>query len=139
MSTFQATRAVTMTVGGNLNGALYEALTVNASGQVVRVSTATQVIVGVLGEEPGRVTTAGADTVPVILLHGIILAKVGATVTPGQIAVSNGATTNGTLTGVAGLGNLAVDQMGVGVFLEGGTAGQVVRMLAMPIGAPHSA
>lgn len=139
MATFQAAKAVNMVAGENLNGDLYEALKIDSDGRVIKCTAAADVIVGVLGEDPGRTTVDGVDTVPVILLQGVILVKVGATVTAGQIAVSHGATTPGTFTAVANTGALAVDQMGFGVFLEGGAAGAIVRMLAMPIAAPHSA
>lgn len=139
MSTFQATKVVNMVAGENLNGDLYEVVKVDSDGRVVKSTAVTDVIVGVIAEDPGRVTVDGADTVPVMLLTGIILVKAGGTVTAGQIAVSHGATTAGTVEGVANTGALAADQMGIGVFLKGGDAGAILPILAMPIAAPHSA
>lgn len=139
MSTYENVKVVNLVAGENLDGDLYEALTIDSDGRVVKTTAATNVIVGVLAEDPGRTTVDGVDTVPVALLQGIILVKAGASFNAGTIVVSHGATTAGTVTAVANTGALAADQMGIGIALEAGAAGKIIRVLAMPIAAPHSA
>ena len=141
MASTQAGKAVNMIAGEDLNGDLYEALTVNASGQVVKVTAATDVIVGFLAEDPGRTTAAGTDTVPVAIVGGggVLNAKAGAAITAGQIVVSHGATTVGTVAGVTGLAGLAADIMGAGIALEAATAaGDIIAVLAMPLAGANS-
>lgn len=135
---YQAAKAVNLVAGQDLNGDLFEAVTIDSDGRVVKTAAATDVIVGVIGENPGRTTADGVDTVPVVLLQGVILVKAGASFNAGSVVVSHGATTPGTVTGVAGTGALAADQMGIGIALEAGAAGKVIRVLAQPIAAPHS-
>lgn len=135
---------VSMLAGESLDGDIYEILTVENDGgvaKVVKSTAATQVIVGVLAEDLGSTLAADGKVVPVYTIAhgGIIPMKAGHAVTAGEIAVSYGATTPGTIDGVANLGALGVDQMGIGIILESGVAGDIVSVLAMPIAAPHTA
>lgn len=134
---------VSMIAGQSLDGDIYEILTIENDGGVAKViksAAATDVIVGVLAEDLGSTLAADGKVVPVYTIAhgGIIPMKCGGAVTAGEIAVSHGATTPGTIEGVAGLGALVADQMGIGIILESGVTGDIVSVLAMPIGAPHS-
>lgn len=139
MASSTSSTAVDLTVGEDLNGDVYEALTVNTSGQVVKTTAASDVIVGFVAEDPGTTTTAGEDTVPVALIGagGILKAKAGATITAGQLIIPD--STAGRVAGVAAIGNLGVDSMAVGIALEGAADGEIFEFLAMPVAGPHSA
>jgi len=106
-----------------------EALT---NGEIVTISSgaavqagATDALVGVCAESVGS-----GDSVPVAKLEGILEVLVGTGgVTQDDIvvAVADGAAS------VAALTNIAVDNMAIGVALESGAAGSIVRVLAMPL------
>lgn len=105
-------------------------------GRILAVTDATDVIIGFLSEKP----QGGAGTpvsVSVIGAGGIHEVKLGADVTAGQLCIVDA--TDGRVAGVANIGALAADQMAVGTFLEDGSDGELIEMLAQVIAAPHSA
>lgn len=138
MSNTQAAFAVNLVVGEDLNGDYGEVLALNTVGQVIKASTATSAIIGVLAEDPKRTTTAGVDSVPVALIGkgGVLRMKAGAAITAGQVIVPDA--TSGRVAGVANIGALAADQMGVGFALEAAADGQLLEVLAMTVAGPHS-
>lgn len=137
MSTTQGVMLASLPAGENLNDQLYEALTLNASGQVVRADAVKEVVVGVLAANPGRTTAAG-DMVSVMLIGqgGIGLVKANAAITRGHILIPT--TTAGRVAGVANTDAIADGVMGFGIALEAATAANdIIRFLAMPIAAGH--
>lgn len=137
---YESTKAVNMIAGEDLRGDVFEALTIeNDAGvaKVIKASAATDVIIGVLGEEPRKDATTDGETVPVVLLEGRVMMKAAGAITAGQIIVPS--TTAGRVTAVANTGALGVDQMGVGIALESAVAGDIFEVLAMTIAAPHTA
>ena len=130
MASHDAVKTVTLIAGAALTyGQVVE---VTAARTVAPTNAITNVVVGVVAE-----SVASGRDVPIALLQGIleVTAGVGG-VTAGQICVPN---TVGRVTSVAGLGALAVDQMGIGIALQTAVVDETFEMLAMPIGAPHSA
>lgn len=106
-----------------------EALT---NGEVVTISSgqaaqaaATDFLAGVCAE-----TVGAGDSVPVAKLEGILEVLVGTGgITQDELAV---VVADG-VTGVAALTNIAVDNMAIGVALETGAAGEIVRVFASPL------
>lgn len=134
MSSYNSTRAVDLTVGEDLNGDVYEALTIDSDGRVVKASATSDVIIGVLAEDPGRTTVDGVDTVPVDLIGagGIGQIKAQAAIDAGDFLIPTA--TAGRVSGVTGLAEIPVDVMACGVALEAATAaGDIISFLAMPI------
>lgn len=129
---------VSMTAGEDLSGDVAESLKVNGSGQVVKTTGATDVIVGVLAEEPADSAVGTSVQVTPIGAGGIIGMKAGGAITAGQLIVPD-ATTNGTVAGVANIGSLADDQMAVGIALSAASSGDIVSVLAQTVTGPHSA
>ena len=140
MSSENAAKTIDIVVGEDLNGDVYEALTIDSDGRVIKATAATDVIVGFLAEDPGRTTVDGTDSVPVALVGGggRVKVKAQAAITAGYLIIPT--TTAGRVAGAANIGALIEDQMACGIALEAATAaGDIIEILAMPIGAPHSA
>lgn len=139
MATSQSNVAVNLIAGEDLRGDLFELLYIENDsdvGKVIKTTAVTQTPIGVLAENPRSDLTTDGITVPVVLLQGVILVKAGATITAGQIIVPH--TTAGRVAGVANVGALAVDSMAIGVALESAVDGDVFKVLAQTIAAPHS-
>jgi hypothetical protein len=130
MATHQATVGVTLVAAEAL--AVGQTVEIDTSGEAAIPDAVTDVIVGVAGE-----TVALGESVTIVQLQGIVEMIAGGTITAGQIVVP--AATVGRVTGIANTGALAVDQMGIGVALDGASTGEVFRVFAQSIAAPHSA
>lgn len=140
MASAQSTTAVNMIAGEDLRGDVYELLQVENDGdvgKVIKTTAVTNTPIGVLAEEPRTDATTDGETVPVVLLQGVVKMKAGATITAGQLIVPD--VTAGRVAGVANVGALAADSMAVGVAMESAVDGDIFEVLAMPIAAPHSA
>lgn len=140
MASVQSTKAVNLIAGEDLRGDLFEILQVEDDGgigKVIKATAVTQTVIGVLAEEPRTDVTSDGESVPVVMLQGIVKVKAGATVTAGQLIVPD--TTPGRVAGVANVGALAVDSMAIGIALQSAVDGDIFEMFAMPIAAPHSA
>ncbi|KFH18430.1 hypothetical protein ELZ19_06705 [Brucella abortus] len=140
MATSESTRAVNMIAGEDLRGDLFEILQIENDGgvgKVIKATGVTNTVIGVLAEEPRKDVSTDGETVPVILLHGVVPMKAGDSITAGQLIVPDA--TAGRVAGVANVGALAADSMAIGVALESASDGDIFRVLAMPIAAPHSA
>ncbi len=127
-------KQVFLPAGEDLTGDVAEALTVNASGQVVKISAATDVIVGALAEEPSAATVGTNVKVTLVGGGGKLEMKAGAAITTGNLIVASA--TSGRVAGVADIAALAANQMAVGIALEAATAGDVFEVLAMTIAGP---
>lgn len=128
MASHDAVKTVTLIAGAALtNGQVLE---VTGARTVAPTGAVTDVVVGVCAE-----TVASGSDVPVALLQGIVEVKAGGGVTAGEICVPDA---TGTVTGVAGTGALAADQMGIGIALNTAVAGEIFEMLAQPVAAPHT-
>lgn len=124
MASHDAVKTVTLTAGEALtNGNVVQ---VSAARTVIKTAATNDVVVGVVAE-----SVASGSDVPVALLQGIVevIAGTGG-VTAGELCVPDA---TGTVTGVADLPTLAVDQMAVGIALNTAVAGEVFEMLAQPI------
>ena len=134
MANYQSCRTVTLPAGEDLRGDYAEALTINASGQVVKTTAATSVIVGALAEEPSVSTTGVAVPVAIVGAGGVLKMKAGSAVTAGQLVVPDAEA--GRVAGVADISSLAADQMAVGVALEAAADGDIFSVLAQTIAGP---
>jgi len=140
MATEQSTKAVSLTAGEDLRGDLFEILTIENDsdvGKVIKATAVTDTVIGILAEEPNPDATSDGVAVTVMLLDGIVPMKAGAAITAGQLIVPDA--TAGRVAGVTGVGALAADSMAIGVALESAADGDIFKVLAMPIAAPHSA
>lgn len=127
MASHDGVQTITLVAGEALTNGELIAI---SSGAAVQAG-ATSAIVGVCAE-----TVASGTSVPVAKLEGIVEMLVGTGgVTQDQVVV---AVADG-VTSVASLAAIPVDQMAVGVALETGAAGTIVRVLASPLAAPHTA
>ena len=138
MAYYECAKTVTLTAGADLRNAIYEALTVDASGQVVQASATTAHVIGALAGNPigSSDTTGMAVQVAVVGGGGVLKIKAGGAITAGQLVVPSA--TAGRVSGVADIGSLAEDQMAIGVALEDAADGDVFSVLAQTIAAPHS-
>lgn len=135
-STFQNLKLVTMQAQGNLGGRLYHAVKLNSNGRVELVDHNLDVVIGVIAEDPGT-TVTGDD----VLIHdigggGTGVVAIGVATNAGQLL--HATTTDGLARGTANLGSLSANQMAFGVALDSGSAGDVIRFKAMPIGCAHT-
>lgn len=138
MASTQNVKAVNLIAGEDLNGDFAEILILNASGQVVKPTATTGVVdevpIGILAEDPGRVTVAGVDSVPVVLLGGggVMKVKAGGVITSGDIV-----TVDATSGRVASAGQNPSDmvdtEVGIGYALETAADGDIFEMLAQPV------
>lgn len=121
MASHDGVQTITLVAGGALTNG--EVVTIT-SGAAVQAG-ATDFLAGVCAE-----TVASGDSVPIAKLEGILEVLVGTGgITQDELAV---VVADG-ITGVAALTNIAVDNMAIGVALETGVAGQIVRVLASPL------
>lgn len=98
-----------------------------ADNTVILATAATQTPVGIVGAAP----VAAGEAFPVVPLNGAIgKVRSGGTITRGQLLI---AAADGEVTGVANQAALAADVTAVGVALEGGVDGQIIRALLMPL------
>ena len=134
MANYQSCKTVSLPAGEDLRGDFAEALTINASGQVVKTSAAANVIVGALAEEPSISTAGVAVAVALIGGGGVLKMKAGATITAGQLIVASA--TAGRVAGVADIAGLAANQMAAGMALEAAAAGDIFSVLAQTIAGP---
>ena len=122
MASHDGVQTVTLVAGGAItNGRVVKV----SSGAAVHVAAAGDVAVGVAAE-----TVASGDSVPVAKLEGILEVLVGTGgITQDELAVlvADG------VTGAANLAAVTADNMAIGVALETGAAGEIVRVLAMPL------
>ena len=139
MASTQATRAVNLIAGEDLRGDLHEILQFeNDTGvaKVIKATAVTDTVIGVLAEDPDGTATTDGETVPVVMLEGVVKMKAGATIAAGQLIVPDA--TAGRVAGVANVGALAADSMAIGVALQSAVDGDIFEVFAMPIAAPHS-
>lgn len=136
MASTQKGIAVNLVAGEDLNGDFAEVVAVNSSGRVIKTTAATDVIVGVVAEDPGRTTVDGEDRVPIALIGGggVLKMKAGATINAGDIIVPD--TDAGRVAGVANIAALVANQMGVGYALEAAVDGDIFEVLVMSVSGP---
>lgn len=132
--------AVTLVAGENLNGDLYKLVKIDNTGRAVLATAVTDVVVGILAEDPALLGVSGDDStgrsVKVALLKGIVLAKALGTVTAGNLAIWG---TGGLVTQDDNIAGLAANSFAIGVFRESGVANQIVEILAVPMTASAAA
>ncbi|MEE8609005.1 MAG: hypothetical protein V3S55_15480 [Nitrospiraceae bacterium] len=134
MASAQSTVAVNMIAGEDLRGDLFEILQVEDDGgigKVIKATAVTQVVVGVLAEEPRTDITTDGETVPVALLQGIVKLKAGGTVTAGDLVVPD--STPGRVVTVATIAAMAIDSFALGIALKTAADGEIFEMLAFPM------
>jgi hypothetical protein len=139
MASFENIQSVNMIAGEDLRGDLHEILQIEDDsdvGKVIKATAVANTVIGMLGEDPDSAATTDGQNVPVVLLQGIVTVKAGATITAGQLIVPD--VTAGRVAGVANAAALAADSMAIGVALESAVDGDIFRMLAQTIAAPHS-
>ena len=140
MSTYKSIKVINLPCGENLNGKLYHALTYNNAGQLIMADAATDDVVAVLAEDPGRATVAG----DMVAVHDLSAGGVGLVIAAGAIAagsvlVASAEANEGKASSVADIGALGSDQAGFGYALEAaGAADEVIRFHAKVVAAPHS-
>ena len=144
MKGFQNVKVVNMIAGEDLRGDVYEALTVENDGgvgKVIKTAAGTDVVIGVLAENPRTDVTTDGLGVPVALIGagGVGLMKAGGAITAGELIISFGGTTPGTVEGVASIAAIPVDTMCFGVALETAASGDIFPVLWMPVAGPHTA
>ena len=105
---------------------------------MVKSTSTTDVVVGVLAEDPGRDPNGQAVPVALIGGGGVIKMKAALAILAGHLVVP-GSITAGAVSGMADIDDLAENQMAVGIALEGAVAGDLFEVLAMSVGGPHSA
>ena len=124
---------VTLPGGEDLQGDLYSLVTLNTSGQVVKTTAATQVIIGVLAENPDHGTVGLPVTVALVGTGGVMPIKAGAAIGAGRL-ITIDATDAGKASSVAALTNLAADQMAAGMSLAAaGAEDEAISCLLMPL------
>ena len=140
MASYQNCKTVSLVAGEDLRGDYAAALKVNSSGRVVKTTDTTDIVVGVLAEEPRSDATTAGETVPVAVIGGggVLKMKAALALLAGHVVVPSSITA-GRVTAMADIDDLAENQMAVGVALEGAVAGDIFEVLAQTIAGPHSA
>lgn len=134
MAISESTKAVNLIAGEDLRSDVYEILKFEDDGgvaKVIKCTAATDLVIGILGENPDSEATTDGEMVPVVLLQGIVKMKAGAAITAGELIVPD--TTPGRVAGVANLGAIAADSMAFGVALQTAADGDIFEVLAMPM------
>ena len=132
MAQHQAIKHVTLEAGEDLNDSQFEAVTINANGQVVKADAVTEVIFGFLVQNTGKTEVGDAVTVAVVTGGGIAKAKASAAIVAGHLIIPT--VTDGKVAGVANTAALAANQVAVGVALEAAAgANEIIPVLLQPI------
>ena len=129
MASSQATKAVNLIAGQDLRGDLHELLQFENDSDVAKVIKTTAVTnspIGVLAEEPRTDATTDGETVPVVMLQGIVKMKAGATITAGQLVVPD--TDAGRVAGVANQAALVADSTAIGIALQSAVDGDIFEV-----------
>ena len=134
MAGTEAIKLVSLPQGESLVGDFAEVLKINATGQVIKQAAVTDVVIGVLAEEPSVITVGVHVSVALIGGGGILKAKAGAAITAGQLLVPDA--TDGRVAGVADIAALVANQMAFGIALESAADGEIFEFLAQPIAGP---
>lgn len=119
---------VSLPAGADLTGANNEAVTLNASGQVVKADAATEKVYGVISSAP--VSSAVGSPVGVALVQGggVLKVKASAAITAGHSLIPT--TTAGKVAGTSGRPSVA-GQQSFGIALEAATAAdEIISFLA---------
>ena len=140
MANYQSCKTVSLVAGEDLRGDVYGALKINGDGRVVKSTSTTDIVIGVLAEEPRKdaATTGERVAVTVIGGGGVLKMKAALALLAGHVVVPSSITA-GRVSGMADIDDLAENQMAVGVALEGAVAGDIFEVLAQSIAGPHSA
>ena len=110
------------------------ALKLDANGRVVLTAAATDIMVGMIGEESADAVIGSG--ISMVTLVGKVKMIAAAAISIGDVIVPAAA---GQVNGVANIGALAADSMGVGIALTAaGAQGDILQVFAMTIAAPHS-
>lgn len=133
---YESTQAVTLIAGEDLRGDVYELLQFENDGgvaKVIKVTAVTDTAIGILAEEPDDAATTDGQAVSVVMLGsgGRAMVKAGATITAGQLVVSD--TTAGRVAGVADVAALVADSMAIGIALESAVDGDIFEVLLQPM------
>jgi hypothetical protein len=143
---FESCKSITMPAGEDLRDRYCHALTTDHLGRVIMTDAATDVVIGILAQNPSPDidTTGEGVTVAIIGAGGRMMVELESDVTlaSGEIGILvPTATSNkdGEAAVVKGVGNLAVDQMGFGLLLGSGSDGDFAEFIAQTIASPHSA
>ncbi len=131
MASTQATRAVNLIAGEDLRGDFAELLQFendNGVAKVIKTTAVTNTPIGVLGEDPDSAATTDGETVPVVMLEGVVLVKAGANITAGQLIVPD--TDAGRVAGVANQAALVADSTAIGIALVSAVDGDIFPMFA---------
>ena len=138
MANYQAVKVISLPAGEDLTGDYAEIVKLDASGEVVKVTTpATDIVIGALAESAPSSATGQGVAVALIGGGGVLKFKAGAAIVAGNLLIPDG--TDGRVAGIANIGALGVDQMAFGIALSAAADGEIFSGLAMPIAAPHSA
>ncbi len=135
MASYESAKAVNMIAGEDLRDDLYELLQIEDDGgvgKVIKATAVTQVVVGILAENPRSDLTTDGIVVPVVLLQGIVKVKAGGTVTAGDAVIVDAGTPGRAVT-AANIAAMAADSMAIGIALETVADGEIFEMLAVPL------
>ena len=133
---FESTKAVNLIAGESLSGDIYEVLAVENDagvGKVVKATATNQAIVGVLAESVDATTGADGETVPVVLLQGVVWMKAGGNITAGDLLIVDTGAPGRVVSGGANVGALAADVFSPGIALESAVDGDIFPVLAQPM------
>lgn len=134
MSSSEQVKIISMIAGASFVAADFGKLVkVTGANTAVLVAAVTDAPIGVIAEVPVGI----GEELPVAVIggggRGLVLA--GGSITAGQLVVP---AADGTVTGVANTGALAVDQMAIGMALADASSGEIFEVMFQSIGAPHS-
>lgn len=128
MASFENAESISVVAATDFTGDLHKLANITAANTADVADLATDIVAGIIGEE----VLLGQE-VPLVMLKGRVKVLAGGVVTAGQICHISG-TTGGVET-VATIVLIPANTQGLGIALSSGVAGEVVEMLAMPIGA----
>lgn len=131
MAIFNGTNSYTLTAGEDLRtdgiGTMLKLENDGGVAKVIKVTATTDTPVGFLAEVPDQDISSDGEPVAVVTFGPTCKGIAGATITAGQLLISDA--TAGRLTGVADQDALAANVTAVGVALESGVDGQVIEFL----------
>lgn len=136
MASTENSKNINFSQGADLSSdtGLNRALKLNSAGQVILTAAVTDICIGTIGEESADAVVGSG--LSVVTLVGKIKMIAAAAISIGEVIVPAAA---GQVNGVANIGALAADSMGIGVALTAAASqGDIIQVYAQTVAAPHS-
>jgi len=126
MAIYEGITTVNLIAGEDLRDSKNFLLHINTEGRVIKTTESSNIVVGVLAENPSSDVETTGRGVPVVLLGGILKVRANNTVSPGEFVIPSD-TNPGHANGFPAI---TAGNFSVGIAIGPATVGQVFNIVA---------